>query len=158
MPRPKKKGVIGIKIRLAAELISKLEAAAGKSGHSFNAEAAIRLGRSFAEEQTFGGEAGRRLMYFLATAFVHAGGNYHRNQLSPKQKPPPGEGPNVSLWIDDPEAYQAGMMNVIEQMMFHQPDVTYEKCIEQWKVFSSVITTHFVKQPGWERVDKEGSK
>jgi len=147
MPRPKKKGVVGIKLRVATELLSELEAAAKKSGHSFNAEAVARLGRSFSEEKAFGGEAGRRLLYFLATAFVFAGERHYRDRIKPKQKTPPGEVLNVSLWIDEPEAYAAAMMNVIEQLMLHQqPGVTLEKCVLQLKSLEGRIATHFLQE------------
>lgn len=146
MPRPKKKGVVGIKLRMATELLSELEAAAKKSRHSFNAEAVARLGRSFAEEKAFGGEAGRRLLYFIATAFVFAGERYYRDSIKPKQKTPPGEALDVSLWIDEPEAYAEAMMNVIEQLMLHQPGLTLEKCVLQVKSLESYIATHFLQK------------
>lgn len=164
MPRPKKKGVVGIKIRLATELISELEAAARKSGHSFNAEAAIRLGRSFAEEQMFGRETGRRLMYFLATAFVSSGERHYRDRINPKQKPPSGETLDAALWIDDEEAFDAAMMNLIEQLMLHrQPGVMPEKVRLQLKSLEMTAATHFANKFSRERgvkaeLNKETSK
>jgi hypothetical protein len=159
MPRRKSKEIVQVKIRLHASVLAQLKAATKNAGHSFNEEAAMRLGRSFGEEKQFGGAVGRRWVDFLTSAFVFAGEQYYRNQLSRKQKPPPNEGPDVSKWIDDPEVYAAAMMNVIEQLMFRQPGVTYEKCIEQWNAHKGVIASHFVKQPGWQRiVDKEGGK
>lgn len=128
MPRPKKKGVVGIKLRMATEFLSELEAAAKKSGHSFNAEAVARLGRSFSEEKAFGGEAGRRWMYYITTMFVVSGERYYRDHIRPKQKTDKAdEWSNVALWINEPEAYQAAMMDVIEELMVNQPEITPEK-------------------------------
>lgn len=142
----KAKKIIQAKIRIAAELQSQLEAAAKKRGHSFNTEAAMRLGKSFGEEKAFGGEAGRRLMYFIMSAFVFAGERYYRDRLSPKQKQAPGGAIDVSLWIDEPKAYAAAMMNVIEQLMLHQPGVTEEECWAQVKSLEGTLGTHFANK------------
>ena len=143
MPRPAKKDVVGIKIRLAAELLANLEAAAKKSGRSFNAEAVARLGQSFAEEKAFGGEAGRRLLYFVTTAFVFAGeGYYYAQQL----KAPPSSGPKVSVWINDPQTYAAAMMGAIEALILGQPDATVENCMLQLKSLAARIQTRFINK------------
>ncbi len=152
MPRPRKKTVIGIKLRVAAELLAQLEAAAKKNKHSFNAEAAMRLGKSFGEEAAFGGEAGRRFLHFFATAFVFAGERHYRDRLSPKQRQALGDAPNVSLWIDEPEAYVAAMMATIEQLMLRQPNATHEKCVQQLKVLNAYIATHFVNKSRLEKM------
>jgi hypothetical protein len=162
MPRPKKKGVVGIKLRIATELLSELEAAAKKHKISFNAEAVRRLGESFGEERAFGGEVGRRWLHFLANAFVFAGERYYRDHIRPKQKTDKvDEGPNVALWIEEPEAYQAAMMDVIEEVMLRrQPGATYEKCIAQHDALRGIIFNHFRGQAGWVKpeLNKEGGK
>jgi hypothetical protein len=154
----RKQRLVQLNVLVADELRDKLRKAAKKNGASLNGEAAARLGGSFAEAQAFGGEAGRRWLHFLATAFVVAGENYYRNRINPKHKT--GEGPNVSLWIDEPEAYAEAMMNVIEQLMFHQPGVTYEKCIAQHDALHGIIFNHFRGQAGWVKpeLNKEGGK
>jgi hypothetical protein len=130
MPRPRKKDVVGIKIRLAASLVAQLEAAAKKTpGRSFNAECAMRLGRSFGEEKAFGGELGRRLMFFIANGFVIAGENYHAQQL----KAPPPSNPKVSAWIKDPHTYAAAVMGAVDAMLVGQPDSTREICMLRLK-------------------------
>jgi hypothetical protein len=165
MARPKKPGVVGVKIRLAASLVAQLEAAAKKTpGRSFNAECAMRLGRSFGEEEAFGGEAGRRLIHFLAAAFVFAGERYYCDRINPKHKTPPGETLDASLWIDEPEAYDAAMMSVTEQLMLHrQPGVTPEKVRLQLMSLKMTAATHFANKSSRERavrakLTKEGGK
>jgi hypothetical protein len=147
MPRPRKKTVIGIKLRVAAELLAQLEAAAKKSGHSFNAEAAMRLGKSFGEEAAFGGATGRRLMHFIMSTFVFAGERYYRDRINPKKKPAPGGTLDISLWIDEPKAYAAAMLSVIEQLMLHhQPGVTEEECWAQIKSLETTAGNHFANK------------
>lgn len=110
MSRTRKPDVVGIKIRLGTELVSRLEAAAKKRKPeiSFNHECAARLGKSFAEEDAFGGEDGRQIMYFLTSAFILAG-----NAAA--------KGRNVSQWKADPKAYVAAMAGVLEAMLSNQP-------------------------------------
>jgi hypothetical protein len=155
MPRPKKKGVVGIKIRLATELVSELEAAAKKRGHSFNAEAAIRLGKSFGEEEAFGGEAGRRWMHFITDTFVFAGERYYRDRIS-KEPADKARKSDVSLWIENPEVYAAAMMSVIQTLMLQQPKATEKKCMLQLKSLEGRIASHFLEatehKSTWEKM------
>jgi len=130
MPRPRKKGVVGIKIRLATDLISQLEAAAKKHKISFNHEATRRLGLSFGEEKAFGGEEGRRLLYFIATAFV-LGGNRA------------AQGRKLSAWIKDPDAYTAAMFALLHALMIGQPGATLERCLLQVESLKGRVATHF---------------
>lgn len=133
-------------VRIAAELRDSLNRAAKQNGVSLNIETAKRLGGSFAEEKAFGGEAGRRLLFFIAAAFVFAGERFYRDHISPRQKTPPGE-LDVSLWIEEPEVHSAAMMNVIEQwMLHHQPGVTLEKCLLQVEDLKGRIATHFLQK------------
>jgi hypothetical protein len=151
----KKSRAVQFNIRIADELRDNLKKAAKQNGVSLNVETAKRLGQSFAEEKAFGGEAGRRWLHFLADAFVFAGEHYYRNHIRPKRKTDRAdEGPNVALWIEEPEAYQAAMMDVIECLMRRQPGATYEKCIAQFESLRGIIGTHFVNQPGRERAIK----
>jgi hypothetical protein len=101
---------IGVKIRLAPSLLAKLEAAAKakKEGQSTNAEIAQRLGKSFAEEEAFGGPEGRQMLYFLATAFMAAGERAAGNR-------------KISQWIKDPECYIAGAFAVLEALLIYLP-------------------------------------
>src|SRR5262249_17379049 len=118
MARPKKKDIVGVKIRLATSLVDQLEAAAKKRGTSFNLEAATRIGKSFAEEAQFGGEDGRWLLYFITTAFILAG-----NREAGKRE--------ISEWIKEPKAYVAAMFGALEAMMVAQPKVSFEACEKQ---------------------------
>jgi hypothetical protein len=131
MPRPKSKDVVGVKIRLAAPLLAQLVAAAKKSGNSFNAEAASRLGKSFAEEEALGGEVGRRMLYFITSAFVLAGGRAAGDR-------------KISLWINDPKAYAAAMFGTFEALMIAQPGVTPETCNMQIESLKGRIATRLL--------------
>jgi hypothetical protein len=147
MPRRKPKEIVQVKIRLHSSVVSQLKAAAKKSGHSFNAEAAIRLGKSFGEEAMFGGEAGRRWMHYIATMFVFAGERYYRDYIRPKQATNKAdERPNVALWINDPKVYQVAMMHVIEELMINQPEITYEKFKAQVLSLDGWGATHFINK------------
>jgi hypothetical protein len=115
MAPPRKPDVVGVKIRLATSLVAKLEAAAKAHDNSFNAEAAKRLGKSFAEEEAFGGEDGRRVLYFLTSAFVLAGSSA-------------AAGREINQWIKEPKAYTAAMFAVLEALMTAQPNVSVETC------------------------------
>jgi hypothetical protein len=139
MPRPRKPGVVAVKIRLAQSLVDKLEAAAKQHGDSFNAEAAKRLGKSFAEEEAFGGEKGRGLLYLMASAFVTAGERA-------------AGGRKLSSWIKEPEPYAAAMSGVIYALIMGQPDATLHKCLAQLDGVKGRIASHFVnKETSHER-------
>jgi hypothetical protein len=131
MARPKKPDVVGVKIRLAASLVAQLEAAAKKHGDSFNAEAAKRLGRSFAEEDAFSGEAGRQVLYFLTSAFVLAG-----NAAADSRE--------ISQWITQPKPYAAAMFAVLEALMTAQPGVSLTTCMMQLESMKGRIATRLL--------------
>jgi hypothetical protein len=131
MARPKNKDVVAIKIRVAASLLAQLEVAAKKHGNSFNAEAAKRLGKSFAEEEVFGGEDGRRVLYFLTSAFVLAGKAAAGNR-------------ETSKWMSDPKAYAAAMFGVLEALMIAQPGVSLETCVLQLESMKGRIATRLL--------------
>jgi hypothetical protein len=143
MPRRKGKDIVAAKIRLASSVVEQLEAAAKKRRHSFNAEAAIRLGNSFMEEKIFGGEAGRTMLHFIATAFVLAGERYYRDH-SPTQKTSLAKGADVSLWIDEPKAHGEAVISAMEQLMLHQPHPTSEKCMLQIRRLTGRIASRFL--------------
>ena len=130
-------------VLVASELRDRLRKEAKKNGVSLNAETAARLGKAFAEETAFGGEAGRGFLYFLATTFVFAGERYYRDHISPEQKVLP---PNVSLWINQPEAHEAAMMSAIQALMLHQPSATLDKCRMQIVSLKGRIETHFLNK------------
>jgi hypothetical protein len=133
MVRSKKKGIVGIKIRLAKELIAQLELAAKKRGISFNAEAAMRLGKSVAEDDELGGEAGRDMLYRFAIAFVMAG-----NQQAGHRE--------ISRWIKESEAYNAAMFGLIAEMMIDQPTVSFETCSLQIEALKGRIKTRLLNK------------
>jgi hypothetical protein len=152
MPRRKRKEIVQVKIRLHASVLAQLEAAAKRSEHSFNAEAAIRLGKSFGEEAMFGGEAGRRWMHHLMTTFMLAGERHYRDYIRPKQTTDKADQhPDVALWINEPEAYQAAMRATIDALMFQQPELTLEKCLLQLKYQEGSIAAHFFTKATWEK-------
>ena len=135
MSRTRKPDVVGVKVRLAASLVAQLEAAAKKHGDLFNAEAAKRLGKSFAEEEAFGGEDGRRVLYFLTSAFVLAGQAAAGNR-------------ETSRWMSDPKAYAAGMFGVLEALMIAQPGVSLETCNLQLASMKGRIATRLLGGKG----------
>jgi hypothetical protein len=135
MSRTRKPEVVGVKIRLATELVSRLETAAKKRKVSFNHEAASRLGKSFAEEDAFGGEEGRRLLYFIASAFLLGGRGA-------------SGGREISQWINEPKAYAAAMFGVLEALMVAQPGVSLETCELQIKSLRGRIATRLLAQGG----------
>jgi hypothetical protein len=139
MPRPRKPDVVAIKIRIAASLVDKLEAAAKQHGNSFNAEAAKRLGKSFAEEEAYGGEKGRELLYLMASSFVVAGDRA-------------AGGRKLSSWIKEPGPYAAAMSGVLYALIMGQPDATLETCLKQLASVKGRIASHFAnKETGYER-------
>jgi hypothetical protein len=147
MGRPKKPDIVGVKVRLARALVAQLEAAAEKHEQSFNAECARRLGSSFREEELFGGEAGRRWMHHIANTFVIAGERHYRDHIRPKQKTDKAdEGLDVALWINEPGAYQAAMIRVIEELMVNQPKITPEKFKLQMLSLEGRVKSHFVNK------------
>ena len=145
-PARKKSKPVQFNVRLASELVENLKKAAKQKGVSLNAETVERLGKSFAEEAAFGGEAGRRLLHFIATAFVFAGERYYRDRINPEQKTRPGEALDISLWINEPEAHAAAMLSAIEALMLHQPGVTAEKCRLQLLSLDGRIATRFLNK------------
>jgi Arc-like DNA binding domain len=149
MAARKKNRPVQFNVRIAAELRDNLNRAAKQNGVSLNVETTKRLGASFAEAKAFGGEAGRRWMYHITTMFVFAGERYYRDHIKPKQQKTDknaDQGPNVALWIEEPEAYQAAMMDVIEQLMRHQPGATWEKCKPQLDSLTGRIATYFLRK------------
>lgn len=149
MPRRKRKEIVQVKIRLHASVLAQLEAAAKRSGHSFNAEAAMRLGKSFDEARAFGGEAGRRLLYLIANEFVFTGERYYRDYIRPKEKADKvdeGAWPNVALWIDNFEVYQVAMLAAVEKLMTNQPEITEEKFKAQLLTLDASVRNHFINK------------
>jgi hypothetical protein len=122
---------IGVKIQLAVSLLDQLKAAAKRHGNSFNAEAANRLSKSFAEEEAFGGEDGRRLLYLVTAAFVLAGKAAAGNR-------------EISQWITNPKAYAAGMFGVLEALLIAQPGVSFETCNSQIESIRGRIATRLL--------------
>jgi hypothetical protein len=132
--------------RVHKSLHRQIRQAAKASGRTMSDEMAFRLGQSFAEERVLGGEAGRRLLYLIASAFVFAGERYHYAQ---QLKAPPGGSVNVSDWINDPQTYAAAMMGAVEAMMAGQPDSTREICMLQLgSLLGSTPTRAFWVKPG----------
>jgi hypothetical protein len=131
MARPKKPDIAGVKIRLATSLVAQLETAAKKHGNSFNAEAAKRLGKSFAEEEAFGGKPGRDLLYFLTSAFVLAGNSA-------------AGGRGINQWIKEPKAYARAMFGVLEALLIAQPGVSLETCMMQIESMKGRIATRLL--------------
>jgi hypothetical protein len=146
MALPKKTTWVQLNVRVADKLRDKLTKEAKKNGVSLNVWAAMKLGQGFAEEEAFGGDAGRRLLYHLATAFVFAGERYYRDHSKARH-----ETPDVSKWIDTPEAYTAAMLSATQALMLQQPSATLEKCLMQLKSLKGRIATHFLQTTERER-------
>lgn len=100
-----------LNMRTTKETRERLEAAALANGRSMAQEVEVRLERSFAEEQGFGGPEMRRLAYLMATAFATAG------QLRAAGK---------AQWIDDPSCYRAGLSGVVDALLIGLPNATAE--------------------------------
>src|ERR1041385_2812780 len=102
MARPKKPGIFPAKIRLATSLVADLRKAAKRNGRSFNAEAAIRLGRSIAEESANGGVEGQQIVQHMAADFFAAG------QFAAGPSRP------ILQWIKDQDCIAAAWLGVAE--------------------------------------------
>src|SRR5262249_26836908 len=128
MGRPRKKDIVGVKFRIPVSLVGLLEESAAKRKpvQSMNAEAVSRLNKSFAEEDAFGGEDGRRLLYFIASAFIHAG----KSEAGKRR---------VSEWIGEPRAYVAAMFGTLEAMLVAQANVSREKLDKQMKLMAELL-------------------
>ena len=129
----KKRKTVQLNVLVASELRDKLSKEAKRNGVSLNAEAAQRLGKSFAEEKMLGGEKGRRRLQSITNVFVVAGTSA-------------ASGRELSLWIDEPTAYSLAMFALIESAMLGQPDCTLDKCRMQIASLKGRIETHFLNK------------
>jgi len=127
------KEIIGVKIRLPEALLAQLEAAAAKSQRSANAEAVVRLGKSFTEEIVFGGQEARQIIQLMAAAFLSAG-----QRAAGKQKD----------WVhNNPEAYAQGWLAMVQATLLEQPGITVEQCRLQLQSLIGRIETYFINVP-----------
>jgi hypothetical protein len=51
--------------------------------------------------------------------------------------------PDVSKWIDDPDAYEAGMIEAVFQLMILQPNATHERCCAQLDTLAERLKARF---------------
>jgi Arc-like DNA binding dprotein len=144
----RKRRPVQFNIRVAAELRDNLRKAAKRHGVSLNEETAVRLGRSFGEERLFGGERGRQFFYFLATTFVLEGERHYRDTPQGKEA---GKDPDISLWIKDPDIYQAALLGTIYQLILQQPDATAERCALQSEDLRVRLVNHFMQKAELKR-------
>jgi hypothetical protein len=134
MTPPKKVKWVQLNVRVASELRDKLTKEAKKNGVSINVQAAQMLGRAFEEREALGGEVGREMLLFLADAFVRAG-----NRAAKDRK--------ISEWINEPDAYEAAMFNVVDALMIRQPGITLEKLLMKTESLKGRFSTKFVNAP-----------
>jgi TraY domain len=108
MPRTKKPTGGGkrypLNMRTTRETRERLEAAAAANGRSLAQEVEVRLERSFAEEQGFGGPAMLAMANLMAGAFLRGG------QLVAAALGRPDQTPDE--WIHDKDCYRGGAWSV----------------------------------------------
>lgn len=120
-----------LNMRTTKETRERLEAAALANGRSMAQEVEVRLERSFAEEQGFGGPEMRRLAYLMATAFATAG------QLRAAGK---------TQWIADPSCYRAGLFGVIDALLIGLPDATVEDMAVEIEGLKGKLLTRIARE------------
>jgi hypothetical protein len=127
------KEIVALKIRLATSLLAQLEAAARKNQRSANAEAVVRLGKSFTEEIVFGSAEARQIIQLMAAAFLSAG-----QRAAGKQKD----------WVhNNPEAYAQGWLAMTMAALLEQPGITVEQCRLQLQSLMGRVETFFINVP-----------
>lgn len=95
-----------LNMRTTKETREKLESAAAANGRSLAQEVEVRLERSFAEDEGFGGPEMRQLAYLMTASFAVAG------QRGAADKPD---------WITDPYNYSAGVAGVLDALLIGFP-------------------------------------
>jgi hypothetical protein len=142
MSRPKGDNV-GVKLRLATSLVAKLEASAKRSGVSFNHEAVQRIAKSYAEENAFGGEEGRRVIYAIATAFIMTG-----TRAAGGRKP--------SAWLADAKVCDRALLAVVDALLTLHPGISSETLLIAESI-KSRIASRLVNQPKQKRQRQENA-
>jgi hypothetical protein len=129
MARPKGDSV-GVKVRLATELVEKLEASAKQHDISYNHEIASRLGKSYSVENIFGGAEGESLFQFFGHTFIAAG-----TAKSGGQK--------FGQWRKNGRAYDAAMRALIDAVLNLHPHITMETLLIAESFKGRIVTQGF---------------
>jgi hypothetical protein len=105
----RKQRLVQLNVLVAGELRDKLRKAAKRADHSLNTETAMRLGRTFAEDEMLGGKTGRTMFLNMAARFLTAGDNAAGGKT------------DISLWISQPQPYTEAMSAVMHELISHLP-------------------------------------
>jgi hypothetical protein len=102
---------VSLGLKVTADIKQRLDEEARRTGRTQSQQAELMIERSFTEQAALGGPDMQRLAYLMVTAFATAG------QGSAAGKPD---------WINDRDAYRAGVIGVVDALMIGLPNSTPE--------------------------------
>jgi hypothetical protein len=110
---PRKPKAVQLNVMVGADVRETLRQKAEQRGVSLNAETVRRLGKSLREEDVFGDEETRDVVYAIAAAFVRAGAR----EAAKGEK---------SLWINQPTAFDAATAAVLDTLLAMRPGLSLD--------------------------------
>jgi len=130
-PEPGERVALGAHV--SAEVKRRLDAAAEANGRSQSKELEIRLLRTFAEEDQFGGPELREVVHQMAGAFARGGRAGARARGHPKWPP--------AIWMQDPYCFKVAMQEVGLALMVSHPksDLAEEVPADQRALWEKIM-------------------